>query len=132
MPDLSQRDPLNRFTGLAGLYARSRPDYPATAIAFILQHCGLRAGALLVDVGSGSGISARRFAACGLRVIGIEPNADMRRQAEAEPEYRSLVTYQDGKAEATRLPDAVADAVLAAQAFHWFASDAALREFRRI
>src|SRR5207244_11178545 len=81
MPDLSQRDPLNRFTGLAGLYARSRPDYPATAIDFILQHCGLRAGALLVDVASGTGLSARRFAACGLRVIGIEPNADMRRQA---------------------------------------------------
>ena len=132
MPDLSQRAPLNRFTGLAGLYARSRPDYPATAIDFILQHCGLRAGALLVDVGSGTGISARRFAACGLRVIGIEPNADMRRQAEAEPEYRSLIAYQDGKAEATGLPDASADAVLAAQAFHWFAAGEALKEFRRI
>src|SRR5207253_2179038 len=132
MPDLSQRDPLNRFTGLADLYARSRPDYPTVAIDFILQHCGLGAGALVVDIGSGTGISSRLFAARGLRVIGIEPNADMRRQADAEPEHRSLIVYQDGKAEATGLPDGSADAVLAAQAFHWFAAEDALREFRRV
>jgi SAM-dependent methyltransferase len=40
--------------------------------------------------------------------------------------------YQEGRAEATGLPDASADAVLAAQAFHWFEPEPALREFHRI
>jgi SAM-dependent methyltransferase len=38
----------------------------------------------------------------------------------------------DGSAEATGLPDASADLVTCAQAFHWFDVDGARREFRRI
>jgi ubiquinone/menaquinone biosynthesis C-methylase UbiE len=132
MPDLSTKNPLERFTGLAEVYARCRPDYPATALDFILDHCHLGSGALLVDVGSGTGISARQFAARGLQVIGIEPNADMRRQAEATPEHRDAIDYRAGRAEATGLDAAGADAVLAAQAFHWFDAPVALAEFRRI
>jgi SAM-dependent methyltransferase len=127
-------DPLSRFTGLADLYARCRPDYPQAAIDRILQVCGLGQGAVLVDIGCGTGISSRLFAARGLTVIGIEPNADMRRRAEVEPaSARSTApTYRDGTAEATGLPDASAAAVLAAQAFHWFRTDPALREFHRL
>ena len=40
--------------------------------------------------------------------------------------------YCEGRAEATNLPDATADGVLAAQAFHWFDPAAALAEFHRI
>jgi SAM-dependent methyltransferase len=132
MSDLSHKDPLDRFTGLAGIYNRCRPDYPSAALDYVLEHCGLGPGSQLVDVGCGTGISSRQFAARGLRVLGIEPNADMRRQAEAEPEQRTSIEYLEGRAEATGLPQASADAVLAAQAFHWFAAAAALREFRRI
>ena len=39
---------------------------------------------------------------------------------------------QDGRAEETGLADAAANGVLAAQAFHWFVADIALREFHRI
>ena len=41
-------------------------------------------------------------------------------------------TYGAGRAEKTGLPTGQADAVLAAQAFHWFEADAALREFHRL
>ena len=132
MSDLSHKDPLGRFTGLAGIYNRCRPDYPAAALDYVLEHCGLGPGSRLVDVGCGTGISSRQFAARGLRVLGIEPNADMRRQAEAEPQQRTSIEYRAGRAEATGLPDASAEAVLAAQAFHWFDAAAALCEFRRI
>jgi SAM-dependent methyltransferase len=40
--------------------------------------------------------------------------------------------YRDGRGEATGLVDGEADAVLAAQAFHWFDAAAALCEFHRI
>jgi SAM-dependent methyltransferase len=134
MSELHRCDPLGRFSGLADQYARYRPDYPAAAIDFVLAHCSLQPGAVLVDVGSGTGIATRLFARRGLCVIGIEPNAEMRARAEAEPLPPGVPVpaYRDGRAEATGLPDAVADAVLAAQAFHWFEPDAALREFHRI
>lgn len=127
-------EPTQRFTGLAGAYARYRPTYPAAAVDFVLERCGLSPGSVLVDVGCGTGISSRRFAARGLRVIGIEPNADMRREAEAEPAppRGPQPEYRDGRAEATGLEAASADAVLAAQAFHWFDPATTLPEFHRI
>jgi SAM-dependent methyltransferase len=126
--------PTERFTGLADLYARCRPDYPAAALDDIMTHCRLGPGAVVVDVGCGTGISTRLFAGRGYRVIGIEPNDDMRRRAEAQPspDVPFPPEYRPGKAEATGLPEGRADAVLAAQAFHWFEPGATLREFRRI
>jgi SAM-dependent methyltransferase len=132
MSDLSQHNPLSRFTGLAAVYARCRPNYPAAAIDFIIGQCQLTRGALLVDVGCGTGISARQFAERGLRVLGIEPNADMRRQAQEETGAGLAFSVHDGRAEATGLPATSADAVLSAQAFHWFDAEVALREFHRI
>jgi SAM-dependent methyltransferase len=134
MSELAGFNPTGRFTGLAELYAQSRPDYPDTAIDAILSHCALAPGSFMVDVGSGTGISARLFARRGIRVLGIEPNAEMRALAEstALPPECPEPAYQGGTAEATGLPDAVADAVLAAQSFHWFEADKSLREFHRI
>ena len=89
---------------------------------------------MLVDVGCGTGISSRLFAARGIRVIGIEPNAEMRAAAEAAPIPHACTppTYLAGRAEATGLAAQSADAVLAAQAFHWFEPETALREFHRV
>jgi SAM-dependent methyltransferase len=134
MSGLAGLDPTGRFTGLAEHYEQGRPGYPDEAVAFIMTRCGLVRGSVLVDVGSGTGISSRLFAARGVGVVGVEPNADMRKRAEsyqvsgaeAGPVYRS------GRAEDTGLAAGSADAVLAAQAFHWFETEAALREFHRL
>ena len=134
MNELSQFNPTGRFSGLAALYARCRPGYPDAAVDYIVARCGLGPQTRLVDVGSGTGIAARLFARRGVPVIGVEPNADMRAKAEGEPLPPScpVPRYRDGRAEATGLADGTADAVLAAQAFHWFDAAAALREFHRI
>jgi SAM-dependent methyltransferase len=134
MSDVSQYRPTERFSGLSDLYARHRPTYPAAALDFIQARCGLGPGTLLVDVGCGTGISTRLFAARGVRVIGIDPNDDMRARAEATPPPGGgpAPEYRKGTAEATGLPDGCAAAVLAAQAFHWFDAPAALRELRRV
>src|SRR5207244_9435794 len=96
-----------------------------------VQTCALP---ILVDVGSGTGISARQFARLGIRVVGIEPNDEMRNQAGQAvlPSRVPAPVYRAGRAEATGLRESWADAVLAAQAFHWFEPDPTLREFHRI
>lgn len=132
MTELSKHNPTNRFSGLAEVYAKSRPGYPPDAIDFIIKHCGLTRESLLVDVGAGTGISSRLIAAQGPTVVGIEPNDDMRSQAESEGLEVENLSYQKGTAEQTMLLDDVADAVLCAQAFHWFRAQEALAEFKRI
>ena len=133
MTDLARHNPTGRFSGLAGLYARHRPGYPPEALDRIVRHCGLGPDTPLVDVGCGTGISSRLFAARGVPVIGIEPNDEMRARAEEVPSPGARAPeYRPGRAEATGLPDGCAQAVLAAQSFHWFDAPAALREFHRI
>jgi SAM-dependent methyltransferase len=134
MSEISEFNPVGRFTGLAKIYARCRPSYPDTALDFIVSHCQLGPDTTLVDIGSGTGIASRLFARRGVHVIGIEPNAEMRAEAEAAelPEDVLRPRYVDGRGEATGLAPESADAVLAAQAFHWFEADPALAEFHRI
>ena len=131
---MSDLDPTTRFTGLAGIYAQSRPSYPAQAIDFIIKTAGLSNGSTVVDVGCGTGISSRLLTQRGCHVIGIEPNEHMRSQAEATSigDTEPKPIYQEGGAEATGLPDSCCQAVLAAQAFHWFEVEKALSEFHRI
>src|SRR5205807_1633654 len=97
-----------RFTGRQDLYARFRPTYSAEAIDTVLRRTGLDSGGLLVDVGCGTGLSSRLFAERGVDVVGIEPNAAMREQAL---KAGGSVRYQDGRAEATGLPDGCARVV---------------------
>ena len=134
MADLSQDNPTGRFSGLANVYARCRPTYPASAIELIVSRGRLGPESLLVDVGCGTGISSRLFAQRDIPVIGIEPNPDMLRQAELEPAAPGTLMpqYREGRAECTGLPNEIANIVLSAQAFHWFDADAALREFHRL
>lgn len=134
MSNLSTMNPQGRFTGLADHYAKHRPSYPPEAIDFLVRRLSLSTRSLLVDAGCGTGIAARLFAARGIPVTGIEPNDDMRAQAENHPPAHGATTpiYRRGSAEATGLPSGCADAVLAAQAFHWFAPDKALPEFHRL
>ena len=114
-----------RFDGVAATYARYRPSYPQAAIALLLD--GLPKPADVVDVGAGTGIASRLFAAAGARVIAIEPSIEMRRFAQ-----HAGLDARAGTATQTGLAAASADLVTAFQAFHWFANARALTEFRRV
>ena len=119
--------PTERFTGLSELYAKGRPSYPPEIIQWCLDQLPTPPK-LIVDVGCGTGISTRAFAATGHAVIGIDPNAEMLAAAitQGSAEYRA------GSSTSTGLPDASADLIIAAQAFHWFEIPATLHEFARI
>lgn len=133
MHDKTKYKPTERFTGLAEVYAAARPSYPDAAIDFIMKRCNLKEGSVIADVGCGTGISSRLFGQRGVGVLGIEPNFEMRENARADRSPGSAqVAYMEGTGEATGLGDGEVDAVVAAQAFHWFDPEKALREFHRI
>ncbi len=110
-------------------YERGRPGYPADAISVLVQELGLGPERTIVDLAAGTGKLTRALVATGARVIGVEPVAGMRAQlVSAVPQAE----VREGTAEAIPLPDAAADALLVAQAFHWFDAPRAAREIHRV
>ncbi|NNF43568.1 MAG: class I SAM-dependent methyltransferase [Phycisphaerales bacterium] len=119
------------FSGLAGVYARFRPGYPATAFDFMLS--GLAPPITAVDVGCGTGISSRGLAAAGVTVIAVDPNQDMLDEASRHPARPKVaIDYRRGSADELPVPDDTATLVLCAQSYHWFGSRETLEEFHRV
>ncbi|HVY21835.1 MAG TPA: methyltransferase domain-containing protein [Steroidobacteraceae bacterium] len=117
------------FQTAADAYERGRPDYPQDAIDFLIAQLGLKTGAIVADVGAGTGKFTRRILKSRARVIGVEPVEGMRRKFSAIlPDSEIL----DGTAERLPFDDQVLDAIVVAQAFHWFDGDRALNEFHRV
>jgi SAM-dependent methyltransferase len=110
-------------------YERARPDYPAEAVDLLLEDLGLSGGSRVLDVGAGTGKLTCRLLERGLDVIAVEPVAGMRRALERTA---TAADVRAGQAEALPLADGEVDGVVAAQAFHWFATPAALAEFARV
>ena len=110
-------------------YERGRPSYPAEAIEFLVRELEVQAGTRVLDLAAGTGKLTRQLVPTGAELVAVEPVAGMRRKlAEAAPGVETLA----GTAEAIPLADASVDAVVCAQAFHWFDGDRALAEIHRV
>ena len=117
------------FAAGAATYAAGRPGYPAEIDDWLRDALGLAPGAAAVDLGAGTGKFTARLVATGAKVTAVEPVAAMRAELQRAVPGVSAV---EGNAEAIPLPDESQDAVVCAQAFHWFATPAALAEIRRV
>jgi SAM-dependent methyltransferase len=84
------------------------------------------------DVGSGTGILTRLLLESAARVVGVEPNAQMRAAAERTLSEEVHFESVDGCAESTSLGDASVDVIASGQAFHWFDPPRTRVEFARI
>ncbi len=123
--DPKARGPYTAFADVAAAYERGRPGYPDGAVRWLVgdEPCDV------ADVGAGTGKLTRALVAHGHRVVAVEPLDAMRTElASAVPGVRALA----GRAESIPLPDAAADVVTSAQAFHWFDHARALPEIARV
>jgi len=117
------------FGAAADVYERARPSYPEEAVRWIAERTHLGDGSTVVDVGAGTGKLTRLLVSTHARVVAVEPVEAMRAVlVDRVPGIEVL----DGTAESVPLPDASADAITVAQAFHWFDHDRAIPELHRV
>lgn len=121
----------DKFNNIAEIYEKYRPSYPEEYINYIIEKCNLNSESLVADIGAGTGILTRQLLNRNLKVVGVEPNNDMRnilKKLELNKRFKAI----EGKAENTNLEDNSIDLIVVAQAFHWFDSERFRNECKRI
>ncbi|KTB61960.1 MULTISPECIES: class I SAM-dependent methyltransferase [Pseudomonas] len=117
------------FSTQAATYAQGRPDYPRQLTGWLTNTLLINAQSTVIDLGAGTGKFTRLLSTLAPSLIAVEPVEAMGAQlSKLLPDVRLL----SGTAEAMPLPDASADALVCAQAFHWFSTEAALAEIHRV
>ena len=128
---------VNPFVGEGGAYGSVRPAYPDEAVAALVDAARRARGSAAsvqdgplraADIGAGTGKMSESLARVGLLVDAVEPSEAMRAQASSI----EGVTWHDGVAEQTGLPNDLYDIVVFAQSWHWVDSERAGLEVERI
>jgi SAM-dependent methyltransferase len=123
---------VERFNGFSSTYDKNRPQPPLVILDILNQMAQVEWPRLVVDLGSGTGLSTRIWSKRAALVLGIEPNADMRHEAELQTSGLPNVRYQAGYSHKTGLPDACADIVTCSQSLHWMEPAPTFAEIARI
>ncbi|MEV4158764.1 class I SAM-dependent methyltransferase [Nonomuraea dietziae] len=133
------------FDRVADAYDAGRPGYPDELFRALSEVSGVPlAGATVVDVGAGTGISSRALRARGARVVAVDLGREMlarlvararpARTAQPPEEARAgsdgLAAVQ-GDGNALPIRDGGADLVTYAQSWHWLDPVASVAEARR-
>lgn len=123
----------SEFNSCASEYSKFRPDYPETLFEMLIENFNLSKNSTMVDIGCGTAKSSIPFAKHGINVIGIDTSLEMLEVAKTTAKELNLpMTFLESNAEEIKLPDNSVSFINCAQAFHWFNSQKALREFSRI
>jgi SAM-dependent methyltransferase len=105
------REVAEGFGADAGRYDRARPGYPADLVDRIVA---ASPGRDVLDVGCGTGISARLFQAAGCTVLGVDPDPRMAELARQGGTPLEVAKFEDWDPAGRAF-----DTVIAAQAWHW-------------
>ncbi len=120
------------YAAVGADYEKGRPEYASDAVAYLLQRLGVARAAntkRVVDLAAGTGKFTRALLSAGVRPVAVEPVAHMRDTFAAPTPGVEIVA---GTAEAMPFEDGSTDAVVVAQAFHWFDGPKALAEIHRV
>jgi SAM-dependent methyltransferase len=117
------------FEAEAEAYDRARPSYPADAVGWLANALGIRSGRRIIDLAAGTGKFTALISDVGAELTAVEPVAAMRGQLRLR---LPMVPIVAGVAEELPFATDSIDAVVVAQAFHWFDSDRAMAELARV
>jgi len=117
--------------GFAAGYDSHRPSPPAALLDVLCLEAQAERPRLVVDFGSGTGLSTRAWAERADEIVGVEASPEMREQAEAATSAGN-VRFVQAFAQETGLEDGVADIVTCSQSFHWMEPESTLAEAARI
>ncbi len=107
------------FGEVAELYDRHRPAYPDALIDDLVDLAGLEADALVLEVGAGTGKATAMFAARGMRVLAVEPSAEMAAVARRVCAAYPGVQIEQADFERWDPAGRTFPLLFAAQAWHW-------------
>ena len=117
------------FGAQASAYERGRPSYPPDAVDWLLATGTGPPVRNVLDLGAGTGKLTSRLVERGLKVVAVDPITEMLDVLrESLPDTPALL----GSAEQIPLDDDSVDAVLVAQAWHWFDPERAVAEVVRV
>ena len=119
------------WDGFAAVYDAFRPSPPDALLDLLARYAGSERARLVVDLGCGTGLSTRGWAARADAVTGVELNSAMADQARAATKAAN-VRFVDASASDTGLPAGEADVVTCAQSFHWMEPEPVLAEVARL
>jgi SAM-dependent methyltransferase len=120
-----------RRRGFAEHYDRHRTRPPRALLDLLPPLTGVDRPKLVVDIGSGTGLSTRLWAERTDEVVGVEPSKEMRSFAEQATDAPN-VRYVGASAYETGLADACADIVTAAQSLQWMRPERVFPEVGRV
>ncbi|MGA5132951.1 class I SAM-dependent methyltransferase [Streptomyces olivoreticuli] len=110
------REVAESFGTDAERYDRARPRYPQALVDRIVSACP---GLDVLDVGCGTGIAARQFAAAGCKVLGVDVDARMAALARQRGLEVEVAAFESWDPAGRKF-----DAVVSGQAWHWVDPDA--------
>lgn len=120
---------MNGYELAADSYERHRPTYPPTAIQHLTGRLRISSTSTVLDLGAGTGKLTRLLVPRAGKVIAVEPSTAMRTALQAAVPAAGVIA---GRAEKIPLASDSVDAVVVAQAFHWFDGPHALSEMARV
>ena len=116
----------DHFSSRSADYAARRPTYPLALVDWLAEVSPATSYAW--DCGCGSGQLSRQLAVRFAQVVATDASPQQLANAAPDPK----VDYRHARAEASGLPDGVADLIVVAQAVHWFDLPAFYAEVRRV
>ena len=118
------------FDRVASEYDAFRLPTPERVPLLLTEMLGRRPN-LVVDLGAGTGLSTMVWKSTAERVIGIEPNNEMRTIGESKA-GNTNIQFRKGDSGDTGLADGEVDIVVSTSALHWMDPDLTVPEVTRI
>ncbi|CAD2080458.1 putative methyltransferase YcgJ [Jeotgalicoccus aerolatus] len=120
------------FHNYAEEYFKHRNDIPSAFFEELTKRNIELSGSKVADIGAGPGFVSKVLSEHGAIVDAVEPSEEFIKIGKKYVGDDDRISFTKGTAEHTGLNDDTYDIVIVMRAWHWFESDKASKEMRRI